>query len=140
MKFTASMQRYISVIYELSSHAKGVRVSDIADVLNVTKPSVCVAMCKLEKEGLVQRDASRLVFLTTGGEYQAILALDKTAIIRRFLTDVLDVKYEIADSDACAIERVISIEAVCSLCRFMNQKCREECHAKKIPPIFTILN
>lgn len=128
---TMSMQNYINVIYGLSSHTEGVRVSDIAAELNVAKSSVCTAMSKLQDNGLIHRDDKRLVFLTKDGEYQEILALDKVSIIRKFLTDVLGVKHEIADTDVCAIEHVISVETLCSLCRFTNRKCTGGCYAKK---------
>lgn len=52
---------------------------------------------------MVYRDAERLIFLTKEGEYQAISALDKVAIIQKFLTDVLGVKHEIANTDACSM-------------------------------------
>jgi DtxR family Mn-dependent transcriptional regulator len=127
-ELTDSMQHYLKAIYELSSEGEGVRVSDIAARLNVTKASSCIAMKNLQQKRMIYRNADRLVFLTKEGEYQAILALDKAAIIRRFLTDVLGVKHETADADACAIEHVISVEALCSLCRYTNQKCAEGCY------------
>lgn len=127
---TVAMQHYIKTIYELSSDGEGVRVSDIAAKLNVTKASSCIAMKNLQKKRMVYRDADRLVFLTKEGEYQAVLTLDKVAVIRKFLTDVLGVRHEIADTDSCAIEHVVSVETLCSLCRFTNRKCPGSCYMK----------
>lgn len=113
---TVSMQHYIKAIYKLSSEGKGVRVSDIAAKLNVTKASSCIAMKNLEQKRMVFRDAERLVLLTKEGEFRAISVLDKVFIIRKFLTDVLGVKYEIADTDAYSIGHVVSAETLCSMC------------------------
>lgn len=124
------MQHYVKAIYELSSGCGGVRISDIATKLEVTKASSSVAIKALQEKKMVYRDANRLVFLTEDGEYQAILALDKFAIIRGFLTEVLDVEPAIADSDACAMEHVISTETLCTFCRRTNRKCTTGCHAK----------
>ncbi|MGI6169741.1 MAG: iron dependent repressor, metal binding and dimerization domain protein [Christensenellales bacterium] len=58
--------------------------------------------------------------------------------MRKFLIDVLGIKYEIADTDACAIEYVISVETLCSLCCFTNKKCPGGCYMKT-PDIFSDL-
>ena len=120
---SVSMQNYIKAVYELSSGGDGTRICDIAAKVGVTKASACVAMKSLEKKKLVYRDANRIVFLTTEGEFQALRALDKAGIIRRFLTDVLGVSHEIAEADANEIEHFVSAETLCALCRFSNQKC-----------------
>ncbi len=130
MNLSSSQAHYIKAIYELSSVGGGVRISDIAVKLNVTKASVCIAMKVLEKKKMVYRNADKLVFLTQDGEYQIILTLDKVAIIRKFLTDVLGVQQRIADIDACSIAHVISVETLCSICRFTNLKCPKNCYIK----------
>lgn len=127
---SVSMQHYIKAVYELSDDGAGVRISDIAVKVGVTKASACIAMQALQKKAMVKRDTDRLVFLTASGERQAILSYDKYMIIKQFLEDVLKVNYEIAAVDACAIEHVISIETLCSLCRFTNRKCIGGCYAK----------
>ncbi|WP_347490507.1 metal-dependent transcriptional regulator [Desulfoscipio sp. XC116] len=129
-KLTISKEHYLKAVYELFPEGGGVRISDIAAKLNVTKASSCIAMKNLEQKRMIYRDAGRLVFLTKEGEYQAVLVLDKVAIIRKFLTDVLGIRHEIADADACAIVHVVSVETLCSLCRFTNRKCPGSCHMK----------
>jgi Mn-dependent DtxR family transcriptional regulator len=130
LNLSTSQTHYVKAIYELSLKGEGVRISDIAAELNVTKASVCTAMKNLEQKKMVYRDADRLIFLTNEGKCRAILIFDKFSIIRRFLTDVLGVKYEIAEQDACAIEHIISTETLCSLCCYPNRKCMGECYIK----------
>lgn len=120
---SASMQNYIKAIYELSSGGVGARVVDIADKLGLTKASVCVAMRNLQEKELVYRDGHRLVHLTEAGKRQAILTLDKFAIVRQFLVEVLGVQPTTADADASTIEHVISVDTLCALCHFVNQNC-----------------
>ncbi|WP_084726268.1 iron dependent repressor, metal binding and dimerization domain protein [Sporobacter termitidis] len=43
---------------------------------------------------------------------------------------MLGVNHEAAESDACAIEHVVSVETLCSLCRFTNRKCKGSCYVK----------
>ncbi len=130
MNLSTSQIHYIKAIYELSPKGEGIRISDIAVNLDVTKASVCAAMKNLEQKEMVYRDAGRLVFLTDEGEYQAMLTLDKFLIIRGFLTEVLGIKAEIAEQDACAIEHVISTETLCSICCYPNRKCTGGCYIK----------
>ncbi len=79
------MQHYIKAVYELSLEGEGVRISDIAAKVGVTKASTCVAMKALQEKNMVYRDTCKLVFLTNEGEHQAASALDKAGIKRRFL-------------------------------------------------------
>lgn len=128
MKLSASMQHYLNAVYELTPAGEGARICDIAAKVGVTKASACTAMKKLQDKQLIYRGAGRQVFLTMAGERQAILMRNKVEIIRRFLIDVLDLRVETADTEACAMERIISAETLCSLCRFTNLTCSDRCN------------
>ncbi|MBE6012707.1 MAG: metal-dependent transcriptional regulator [Lachnospiraceae bacterium] len=131
-KLTTSRQHYIKAVYELDK-GSGARISDIAINLGHTKASVCVAMKGLEDMGYIRRDENRLVHLTDDGKWQALVLLDKFAIVKYFLTEVLKVDPETAEVDSCSIEHVISNETLCSICRFIDYKsekkaCSGKCH------------
>jgi Mn-dependent DtxR family transcriptional regulator len=117
---SVSMQHYIKAIYELSPRGGGTRVCEIAANIGVTKASACVAVQTLQQKKLVRRDSRRLVFLTKEGERLAVSTLDKAAIVLRYLTDVLGVGPGTAETDACAMEHVVSDETLCSMCRKVN--------------------
>ena len=119
---TVSMQNYIRVIYELSPGGEGARICDIAVKRNVTKSSACVAMKTLQKKGLIHRDADRLVLLTSMCKEQAMVITNKFSIIQQFLTDTLEISNENAAHDACVMEHSISMETLCSFCRWNNNK------------------
>jgi len=130
---TSSMQHYLQAIYELSSGGEGVRISDVANKRKVSKSSACTAMKVLQAEGLIRRDSMRLVLLTEKGEEQAIAITNRFDIIRLFLMNVLGISKKNADADACAMEHTISIETLCSFCRFQNDinphwHCKGGCH------------
>jgi DtxR family Mn-dependent transcriptional regulator len=76
------------------------------------------AVKTLEDKGFVCRGADRLVHLSNEGNIQRELHLNKSAIIRRFLRDVLHLDRTAANADACAMENVISLDTLCALCRF----------------------
>ncbi len=132
-ELSASKQNYLKAVYELEKNGKGARISDIAAMIGVTKPSACLAVQVLEKKDFIKRDDSRLVYLTPAGERQAILSYDKYTIVRQFLVEVLAVEDAIAAQDALAIEQVISVDTLCCLCRFTNKneqrhRCSIGCH------------
>ncbi len=134
LHLTFSMQNYIRTIYESSMGNIGVRVSDIAEILGISKASVCVAMRNLEKNGMIGRDENRLVFLTDEGLQQAVLIVDKLNIIKCFLVEKLHLNTLTAQQDAFEIEKVISHETLCSMCRKLDytsrkQRCHGECCA-----------
>lgn len=126
---SVSVRNYIKTVYALSTDRTGARVIDIADKLGVTKASVCVAMGKLEKKGLVYRDNHKLVHLTELGVQQVVLALSKSTIIRQFLVEILGIHPLIASADANAIEPCVSPDTLCGFCRFIRRGCGK-CHIK----------
>lgn len=127
MNLTPSQQHYLKTAYSMAMD-NGARVSDIASEMNVTKSSVCIAMNKLQENGLIYRGTNRLIFLTSTGKGYAIQALDKAGIIRKFLTDVMGVEDNVAAVDAHAMEPTISSGTLCTLCHSINRKCSPECH------------
>ena len=130
MRLTTSQQDYIKVIYELSGSGEGAHVSDIADMLGVNKASASVAMKALQQKKMVRRDSYRMVYLTAEGIREAAYMAKKYETIKGFLTGVLRIDGATADTDADAIEHVISVETLCSLCRFTNRKCPGGCYMK----------
>ncbi len=134
---TISMQHYIKAVYELSCGGSDyVRIVDIAEELGVSKTSASLAMSRLAEKGLVCRNEQRQVMLTPEGETLAVLMLDKSAIIYRFLHNVLGLAAETANADACAMEHVISVETLCALCRLNSReskehRCEGKCAVKK---------
>ena len=128
---TPSQEHYLKAIFTLSSISGFTRICDVAEELDVTKPSVCTAVKILEHMNLVQRDIQRQIILTQKGENQAYLIMNKLSIIRCYLIEVLGIDAEAAELDACAIEHVVSNETLCSMCRQTGKDiCAEDCCLK----------
>ncbi|MDF2686617.1 MAG: DtxR family iron (metal) dependent repressor [Clostridia bacterium] len=121
-KLTFSMENYLEAIYELTNNGKGVRVTDIAERMGVSKASTNNAMSVLSEKGLVINEKYQDVFLTEKGLELAKFTSSKHRVIRAFFVNILGVNNETADTDACAIEHVISSDSVYAMQRILIEK------------------
>lgn len=111
-KLSVSMDNYLEAVYELSNNNFGARITDIAARLHVSKASASNAMSVLAEKGFITNKKYQLVNLTPVGIKQAKFTSQKHAIIKKYFTDILFIESSIADTDACAIEHVISDHSV----------------------------
>lgn len=118
-KLTFTMENYLEAIYELSPDGLGVRVSDIAERLGVTKASTNSAMSTLAEKGLIKYEKYKEIYLTDTGFEQAKFTSGKHHVIRKFFTEILQIDSTTADIDACAIEHVISNTSIIAMEEFM---------------------
>lgn len=119
-KLTFTMENYLEAIYRLSVDGKGARVSDIAEALGVTKASTNSAMSTLAEKGLIVREKYREIFLTPAGFELAEFTSKKHELIQKFFIEVLKIDPVIADTDACAIEHVISNDSIYAMQQFLS--------------------
>ena len=108
-KTNESCESYLKAIYMLQNSHGYVRSIDIADMLGVSKASVCVAMKKLQREALIEMDDDKFVHLTSEGEKCAREVINKYNLIKQALIS-LNVDEQTAAQDACRIEHLISSE------------------------------
>jgi DtxR family Mn-dependent transcriptional regulator len=120
-KLTFTMENYLEAIYELSPDGQGVRLSDIAERLGVTKASTNRAMSALSEKGLIVSERYKEIFLTPAGMDLAKFTSNKHHVILSFLTQVLKVSPSVADEDACAIEHVISSDSILAMQEFLQR-------------------
>lgn len=119
-KLTFSMENYLEAVYELSLNDKGVRVTDIAERMGVTKASTNNAMSVLAEKGLITNEKYQEIYLTPEGLKVAKIISEKHQIIQKFFIEVLNIDMDIAATDACAIEHVISSDSVMAMQQFLN--------------------
>ncbi|AKL96561.1 iron (metal) dependent repressor, DtxR family [Clostridium aceticum] len=119
-KLTIAMENYLEAIFLLSTDEKGARVSDIAEMLRVTKASTNSAMSTLSEKGLIVNEKYKEVFLTPAGRKLAEFTSKKHKIIEKFFTQVLKIDEAIANKDACEIEHVISSESISAMEKFLS--------------------
>jgi Mn-dependent DtxR family transcriptional regulator len=82
-------------------------------------------MSALAKRGLVEGDRYRRVVLTKDGYGMALAVAEKHKTIERFFSKVLNLDDKTADTDACAIEHVISDRAIEAMRDFLSGYVRE---------------
>jgi len=99
-----SQQDYLKIVLDLINEKKVARTKEIAHRKGVSMPSVTEAMQKLSQEDYVQYSAREFIELTPKGEEAAHRLTSKHAFLKHFLVDVLGIKDEIADKDACKLE------------------------------------
>jgi len=85
----------------------------------VTKASTNSAMATLSEKGLIISEKYKEIFLTPEGLKLAEFTSRKHHVLQQFLTDILNVEPSIAESDACAIEHVISNDSIVAIQKFM---------------------
>jgi len=117
-----SAEDYLETIYNLSQTQGKVRSVDIADSLNVSKPSTHKAMQLLILEGLIEKESYGTVFLTDEGKRLAKEILKKHQAIKILLVDVLGVGEKTAEIDACKIEHSLSDETTQKLYEFLKSE------------------
>ncbi len=101
-----SKEDYLEAILVVIREKGACRSTDIAAQLHYSKPSVSVALHKLEDDGLVVRDDWR-VLLTEEGRKVAEQTLEKHMFFLRLFESV-GVDHRTAEKEACAVEHLIS--------------------------------
>ncbi len=112
---------YLEAILQLerSQGKTGVRITDIARKLEVTKPSVIRAMKQLQADGHIEQEAYGDIYLTEKGRMKASQVYHRHSVLTRFFRDILSVDSEQAEKDACLIEHYISAESMEKLSAFV---------------------
>ena len=102
----------ILMLLEKKGHARSV---DIAAGLDVSKPSVSVAMKKLRENGYILMSSDNLITLTDKGYAIARKIYDRHQALTKYLMQ-LGVPEGIAREDACKIEHDLSEESYAAIC------------------------
>lgn len=106
-----SREMYLRAIYQLTKINSGnVRNTDIANHLNVTKPSVTRAISLLSKMNFVVTDKNGSAHLTKEGKIEAKRISDRYHTIFEYLKKKLELEEAIICADACQMEHIISEE------------------------------
>ena len=124
MQIKESAEDYLEKILILSNKNSLVRSIDIVNYMKVSKPSVSVAMKKLRENGYILMDNDGYITLTKEGKKIAEKIYERHMFITKWLQD-LGVPEEIASSDACKIEHVLSVETFDAIKeKYKNGKCK----------------
>ena len=116
MRILESSEDYLEAMLMMQERFGYIRSIDIANELNVTKPSVSYATKRLRENGYITMDKDGLITLTEQGMAIAASMLDRHHTLTRFLM-ALGVDEETAESDACRLEHDLSQTSFDAICR-----------------------
>ena len=119
MPLPRAMEDYLKSILILENRNGAVRSLDVAEMLQVTKPSVSRAMKTLREGGFLTMDADKLLCLTDSGREAAERVYEKHCVLKKCLVS-MGVDPDIAEKDACRMEHGISSETLEQIKRFLN--------------------
>ena len=101
-----SREDYLEAILQLSESGKAVRSIDVANHLGFSRPSVSIAMKKLNADGLISLGDKGELILTSKGEEIAKKTFEKHEFLTAWLEKV-GVDEKRAEEIACEIEHSI---------------------------------
>jgi len=116
-----SLEEYLKTMYVLKKQNENIRVTDIANKMNCTKPSVNKAINNLKEEKLINYETYGTIELTEQGENLAKKILETYDIIYVFLKEVLNLDDEIAQNEAEKIKSSISDETINKLAKYVHE-------------------
>ena len=121
MELTNAQKEYLKTIYLLEQKNKEVRVTDIANKLEKTKPTVNYAINALKEEKLINYEVYGQITLTTLGKNVAEKILEAYDIIYLFLTEILKIDKEEAENEADKMKANLKDDTINKLAKFTNE-------------------
>ena len=109
MNIYESAEDYLEAILILRERQGSVRSIDVVHQLELTKPSVSVAMKRFRENGYIEMDGDGFITLLPPGEEIAQRIYGRHKMLTRFLR-LLGVSEENAAADACKMEHDLSEE------------------------------
>ncbi len=116
-----SSEEYLKTMYILKKQNGNIRVTDIANKMNCTKPSVNKAIYNLRDNGMLNYESYGTIELTEEGENLAKKILEAYDIVYVFLKDVLNLQDEKAKKEAEEIKRAITDETINKLAKYVHE-------------------
>lgn len=109
MNIYESAEDYLEAILILRERQGMVRSIDVVHQLELTKPSVSVAMKRFRENGYIEMDADGYITLLPPGEEIAQRIYGRHRLLTQFLIR-LGVSEDVAAADACKMEHDLSEE------------------------------
>ena len=116
-----SNEEYLKTMYVLKKQTGNIRVTDIANQMSCTKPSVNKALNNLKENGLVNYETYGTIELTSAGEDLARKILEAYDIVYLFLKDVLNIESEKAEKEAERIKSTITDDTINKLAKYVHK-------------------
>jgi DtxR family Mn-dependent transcriptional regulator len=109
---TPALEDYLETIFELVRDQKFARVKEIAKARGVRSGSVTPAMKRLSELEMIRYVQREYIGLTPKGEREARRIYARHQLLTRFFEEILGMRPEAAEKDACAMEHSLSLEGM----------------------------
>ena len=120
MEIHQSAEDYLEAILMIKEKKGYVRSIDVANQLDVSKPSVSYATKRLRENGYITFNEDGMISLTDAGMEIANKIYTRHKVLTAIF-EKLGVDPEIAAEDACKIEHDLSPETFDALCKYANK-------------------
>ena len=114
-------EEYLKTMYILKVSGKDVRVTDIANIMNISKPSVNKAVKSLKENKLINYETYGKIELTEKGEDLAKKILEAYDIVYVFLKDVLELEAKKAEEEAEKLKANMSDKTLNALAKYVHK-------------------
>ena len=118
---TEIQEDYLEMIADLIDETGEARAADLAKCLGVAQATVAKAVARLQREGLVETQPYRAIFLTDAGRAIAARSKARHAVVVAVLT-ALGVSAETAQIDAEGMEHYVSDETLAAFEAFLKTR------------------
>lgn len=115
-----ALEEYLKTMYVLKKQTGNIRITDIANKMNCSKPSVNKAVYNLKDNGLLNYESYGTIELTEKGEDLAKKILETYDIVYIFLKDVLNIDTKSAQEQAEKIKLVITDNTINKLAKYVH--------------------
>lgn len=116
-----ALEEYLKTMYILHKQNGNIRVTDIANKMDCTKPSVNKALNNLKEEKLVNYETYGTIELTEKGENLAKKILEAYDIVYVFLKEVLNLEEDMAKSEAEKIKSSLTDYTINKLAKYVHE-------------------
>ena len=116
-----STEEYLKTIYVLIKQKGEVRVTDIAEKMNCSKPSVTKQLGILKENNLIKYESYGKIELTSEGKSLAMKVLADYDIVYILLHDVIGLDSDLSKSEASKIKNVIEDETLNKISYYINE-------------------
>ena len=118
---TKAQEEYLKTMYILQIKTQEIRVTDIANEMNLSKPSVNKAINNLKEEGLINYEIYGKIELTEKGIDLAKKILEAYDVIYVFLNDVLGLEETEAKQEAEKIKLTMTDNTINKLAKYVHK-------------------
>ncbi|GJL84768.1 MAG: transcriptional regulator MntR [Micavibrio sp.] len=117
---TETAEDYVELIADLIEANGEARVVDLSQRFGISHATVNKVIARLKKEGLVNSEPYRSLFLTAEGQKLAESCKQRHILVLKFLK-CLGVSDEMAEQDAEGVEHHVSVETLKAFQKFIDK-------------------